>query len=267
MKKLDINVHHLTRVEGHGNIVVNYEKGVVEDFKLEIVESPRFFEVMLKGRHISEAPNITARICGICAVGHTTASLRACESALDIQPSMQTINLRKVILHAEFIQSHVLHVYFLALPDFLNVGSVIPLAETHPEEVKRALRLKKLANDICEVLVGRKIHPISMQINGFSKIPSKDDFLKVKQMLLNSEEDINKMAELFGTIKMPDFHQETENIALTGEDYSLYDGLITSSLGMKVEPKDYLKLINERVVKHSSAKHVKGLGYTYMVGA
>ena len=267
MKKLDINVHHLTRVEGHGNIVVNYEKGVVEDFKLEIVESPRFFEVMLKGRHISEAPNITARICGICAVGHTTASLRACESALDIQPSMQTINLRKVILHAEFIQSHVLHVYFLALPDFLNVGSVIPLAETHPEEVKRALRLKKLANDICEVLVGRKIHPISMQINGFSKIPSKDDFLKVKQMLLNSEEDINKMAELFGTIKMPDFHQETENIALTGEDYSLYDGLITSSLGMKVEPKDYLKLINERVVKHSSAKHVKGLGDTYMVGA
>ncbi|MCC7430848.1 Ni/Fe hydrogenase subunit alpha [bacterium] len=268
MKKLDINVHHITRVEGHGNVVVNYEKGVVEDFRLEIVESPRFFEVMLRGRHITEAPQITSRICGICAVGHTTTSLRASENALGITPSEQTQEIRKIILDAEFIQSHVLHVYFLVLPDFLNVGSVLPLAETHPEEVKRALRLKKLGNDLCEVLVGRHVHPISMAVNGFTKIPSVKDFQVVLKMLKDSEEDIKKMIDLFGTLQMPDFWQETENIGLTNCEFALYDGKITSSLGKKLEKtSDYLDLIHERVVSHSSAKHVKGEGETYSVGA
>ncbi|KAA3605755.1 MAG: Ni/Fe hydrogenase subunit alpha [Calditrichaeota bacterium] len=270
MKKLDINVHHLTRVEGHGNVVVNYEKGKVENFQLQIVESPRFFEVMLQGRHITEAPHITGRICGICSVGHTTASLKAAEKALGITPSEQTQEMRKVLLNAEFIQSHVLHACFLVLPDFLNVGSVIPLAETHPEEVKRALRLKKLGNDICEVLVGRHIHPVSMTVNGFTRIPSESEFEKVRKMLLDSEDDILKMVALFKTLKMPDFVNDTENIGLTsdGEEFCLYDGKITSSYGKIIEDEnDYLELIKERVVEHSSAKHVKGEGETYAVGA
>ncbi|MDH5680615.1 MAG: Ni/Fe hydrogenase subunit alpha [Spirochaetota bacterium] len=268
MKKLDINVHHITRVEGHGNIVVNYEKGVVESFKLEIVESPRFFEVMLKGRHFSEAPQITARICGICAVGHTLSSLRACESAIGISPSEQTVILRKLILHAEIIQSHVLHTYFLALPDFLNVGSVIPLAETHGEEVKRALRLKKLGNDMCEVLVGRKIHPLAMQINGFSRTPTESDLITIQNMLRDRESDIEKMIELFSGIAMPELALENgEYLGLSGEDYALYDGKITSSLGNSVETLDYLKLIQEHVEEHSSAKHVKAISDSYMVGA
>ncbi len=268
MKKLDINVHHLTRVEGHGNIVVNYEKGKVENFKLEIVESPRFFEVMLKGRHFTDAPQITSRICGICAVGHTIASLKACESAIAITPSKQTQEMRKIILNAEMMQSHVLHVYFLALPDFLNVSSVIPLVKTNPDEVKRALRLKKLANDICEVLVGRHVHPISMVVNGFTKIPDENDLLTVKKMLLNAEDDINKMIGLFGSIKMPKFSNKTNNLAITNNnEYAFYDGILTTSNGNKLPDKDYLNLIKENVVTHSSAKHVGINNSTYMVGA
>ncbi len=267
MKQLNINVHHITRVEGHGNIVVNYNKGVVEDFKLEIVESPRFFEVMLKGRQLKDAPQITGRICGICSVGHTLSSLKACENALGLIPSEQTIELRKIILNAEIIQSHILHVYFLVLPDFLNVTSVIPLAHSHPEEVKRALRLKKLGNDMCEILVGRKIHPLAMQINGFSRVPTKEDLLKCKLLLESSRKDINKMVDLFSSIKQPDFEQDTEYIALTEEEYGLYDGKVTSTMGKSINPEDYLTLIQERVVEHSSAKHVKATKDTYMVGA
>jgi hypothetical protein len=138
----ELNLKHLTRVEGHGNLRINVKDGVLERATLDIVESPRFFEAMLHGRRWDELAQITCRICGICSVGHTTASLRATEAALDITPSEQTVLLRKLMLHAEFIQSHVLHAYFLAAPDYFGVGSVLPLVESHKDVVLRALRMK-----------------------------------------------------------------------------------------------------------------------------
>ncbi len=267
-KQLNINVPYVTRVEGHGNIVVNYEKGVVEDIKLEVVEAPRFFEVMLKGRHITEAPHIAARICGICAEGHTNASLRACENTLGIKVSNQTQELRKIILHGETIQSHILHVCFLVLPDLLNVGSVIPLASTHPDAVGIALRLKKLGNDLVGLFAGRKIHPVGMVVNGFSKLPTVKDLKKAKQMLLDRKEDLLKLAEVYATFKLPDFTNETEYIALSKDDeFAYYDGTVTSSLGKKVEEIDYLDLIKERYEDHSTSKHAGGVSDHYMVGA
>src|SRR5512135_6300 len=116
---MQINVHHVTRVEGHGNIVVNARNGVLEECRLDIVETPRFFEAMLLGRPYTEASHITSRICGICSVGHATASLRASEAALGVQLSEQTELLRKLTFHGEILDSHILHVYMLIAPDFL----------------------------------------------------------------------------------------------------------------------------------------------------
>ena len=149
MANLNVHVHHVTRVEGHGNIVVNAKDGVLEECRLDIVETPRFFEAMLRGRPYTEASHITSRICGICAVGHATASLRATEVALNVELSEQTLLLRKLIFHGEQLDSHVLHTYMLVAPDCLGVGSVIPLASSHPQVVLRALRMKKLAGDLC----------------------------------------------------------------------------------------------------------------------
>src|SRR3972149_1567424 len=129
----DINIKHITRVEGHGNIVLNIREG-------RIVESPRFFEVMLIGRNILEAPPITSRICGICAISHTAASIKACEDALGIIPSENVVLLRKILLHAELLQSHILHLYLLVAPDLFGAGSVIPLAASNPDIVKRGDR-------------------------------------------------------------------------------------------------------------------------------
>lgn len=268
MKKWDIDVHHLTRVEGHGNIKVNYRDGTVEEVKLEIVESPRFFEVMLRGRHYTEAPAITSRICGICAVGHTTASLRAVEAALGLAPSEQTVLLRRLILHAELIQSHVLHYYLLVAPDFFGVGSVIPLAKTHPDVVKRALRLKKLGNDICERLVGRHVHPISMCVDGFTRTPTAADVRAVRERLLGAEGDLTETVELFAGLEMPPLHRPTEYVALRAQDgFALYDGVITSSHGDTTAVPQYRDKIVERVVEHSSAKHVSGNDGPIAVGA
>src|SRR4030065_2668224 len=168
----DINIKHITSVEGHGNIVLNIKKSRIEELRLEIVESPRFFEVMLLGLNILEAPPITARICGICAISHTEASIKACEDALGFTPSENVVLLRKVLLHAELLQSHILHIYLLVAPDLFGAGSVIPLDASHPDIIKRGLRLKKAANDICRVLVGRHIPPIGMVVGGFTKPPA-----------------------------------------------------------------------------------------------
>ncbi|MGF1505267.1 MAG: nickel-dependent hydrogenase large subunit, partial [Anaerolineae bacterium] len=113
-----VDVHHLTRVEGHGNIVVNVVDGSLEQCELQIVETPRFFEAMVKDRPYHETSHITSRICGICAVGHATTSLRATENALGIEPTEQTVLLRKLNFFGEILDSHVLHVYMLVDTDY-----------------------------------------------------------------------------------------------------------------------------------------------------
>src|SRR5512147_2368100 len=143
-KTLDINIHHLTRVEGHGNIVVRAKDGVVETCHLQLVETPRVFESMICGLNWQDTALLTCRICGICSVGHTTSSIKATDDAFGVKLTPEVIALRRLMLLAEEIQSHVLHVYFLAAPDAFAAPSVIPLAATHPDIVKRALKLKKL---------------------------------------------------------------------------------------------------------------------------
>ncbi len=156
-KTLDVNVDYVSRVEGHGNIVVEADGEQVKNVRFEVTEPPRFFEAMLRGRPFEEAPLITSRICGICSNGHVLASISALENALGVTPSDQTTLLRQLLLHGETIQSHVLHAYFLVAPDFFGVDSAIRLVETMPEVVKRALRLKKLGNDMCETIGGRAV--------------------------------------------------------------------------------------------------------------
>ena len=140
MTNVQVEVHHLTRVEGHGNILIDVAGGRLERCELEIIETPRFFEPMLRGRPYLEASHLTSRICGICSVGHATTSLQATEAALGIVPSEQTQRLRQINFFGEILDSHILHTYMLAAPDLLGVGSVFPLARTHPEVVLRALR-------------------------------------------------------------------------------------------------------------------------------
>ncbi len=272
MKTVTIDVKHVTRVEGHGNIAVKVDDGQITKLELQIVESPRFFEAFLRGRRWYEAPHITCRVCGICSVGHTTASVKAIEAATGIEVSEQTRLLRRLILNAEHLQSHVLHLYFLAVPDFLGVGSVIPLASTHPDVVKRALRMKKLANDLCGAVGGRHIHPIAMHAGGFTHLPRPDELIDLKRRLEDSREDLRLTAELYSTLELPDFERPSEYVALrcTGNgEYALYDGKIVSTLQSEpTEAGEYRKRLMESVVQHSASKHVRSpKSKAYMVGA
>ena len=264
----DIHLHHITRVEGHGNIVLNIREGRIEELRLEIVESPRFFEVMVKGRHITEAPHITSRICGICAISHTSASVKACEAALGITPSETVVLLRKVLLNAEILQSHILHLYLLVAPDFFRVGSVIPLAKTHPDIVKRGLRLKKTANEICRILVGRHVHPIGMTIGGFTRMPTQKDLQEVRKVLEAAIPDMEETVRLFEGLEIPEFKRETRYCSLRDEDeYALYDGRLYSKDTPLTEVTQYREFITEEVIEYSTAKHVRSGDSSIMVGA
>ncbi|MDP2682645.1 MAG: Ni/Fe hydrogenase subunit alpha [Deltaproteobacteria bacterium] len=267
-KNINININHITRVEGHGNIVIDIKKGVIKELRFDIIESPRFYEAMLRGRRYDEAQHIMSRICGICAVSHTLASVKAIESAMGIAITNQSALLRKLAFHGETIQSHILHLYFLILPDFFNAGSIVPLAKSHPEIVARGLRLKKLANKICEVIAGRHIHPISFFPGGVAHIPKKGELKELKKGLEESFEDLNATLEMFKTFNVPQYSKKREYISLKEDGgYAFYSGNISSSQKYTAKPGDYRKVIKENIVPQSTAKHARSRKGIFMVGA
>lgn len=270
-KDLHIDVHHVTRVEGHGNIVVDVNRGQLQKAQLEIVEAPRYFEAMLIGRHFHEVAIITSRICGICSLGHQMTSLKATEAALGIQISEQTELLRKILIDGATFQSNILHALFLAAPDLLNVGSVFPLINTHKDVVLTALRLKRLANDIGDLISGRAVHPISCIPGGFTKLPAEKELAALRKKLVeeglpDADFALDVLASLAG--KFPDFTRETEYVSIyKNNEYALYDGQICSSDSGLCPVENYLEVTNEFIVPHSSSKHARFNRSSYMVGA
>ncbi len=268
MTTLKIGVHHVTRVEGHGNIVVDARNGELKECRFEVVEAPRFFEAFVRGRPYHELSHITSRICGICAVGHATTSLCATERALGVEPSEQTVLLRKLNLHGEIIDSHVLHVYYLVAPDFFGVGSVIPLVESHREVVERALRIKKLSGDLCAMVGGRHTHPVAMAVGGFTHLPTEAELREMRARLVDARADMDETVALFSTLPWPEFERETEYISLYKDDeYAFIGGTIVTSDGFSYPIEDYRKVTNEKCVPHSTAKWTHHHRESYMVGA
>lgn len=263
-----VDVHHITRVEGHGNIKVDVSNGELKECRLDIVEAPRFFEAMLKGRHYDEAALITSRICGICSVGHQMASLNATEDAFGVHLSRQEKLLRRLMNCGEYVESHVLHVYFLAVPDFAGVKSVLPLVNTHKDAVIQALKLKKLGHEIGDMIGGRLIHSMATNVKAMTKVPTPKVLEGIITRLKDAKEELKVGAELLKTLPIPQFERETEYISLHKKgDYALLEGNIFSSDTGKVSYRDYRDMTNEYLCDHSTAKRTKHNRESFMVGA
>jgi len=267
-KTVTVDVHHITRVEGHGNIKVDVTNGELKECKLVVVEAPRFFEAMVKGRHYDEAALITSRICGICSVGHQMASLRATEDAFGIQISEQEKRLRRLMNCGEYFESHVLHVYFLAVPDFAGVKSVLPLVNTHKDAVVQALKLKKLGHEIGDLIGGRLIHSMATNVKAMTKIPTPAILHQIIERLKDAKAELKIGAKLLKSLPIPQFERETEYISLYQKgDYALLEGNIFSSDTGETSYKNYRALTNEYLCDHSTAKRTKHHRDSFMVGA
>ncbi len=273
-KEISIDVHHLTRVEGHGNIVVQASGGVVERCEWQVPEAPRFFEAMVRGRRYDEVARIVSRICGICAVGHSLASVRATESALGMEVSPQTERLRTLLKLAENFDSHALHVYLLAAPDLLAAPSAFAVLPERPELVERALRLKRLGHEWGSAIAGRTTHPLTVVPGGFASLPSAEALERVRSMIAAALPDVEATVETIASLapELPAFERPTEYMAVSrSRGYALFDGYIESVLSdgdrAVYGVGDYRKCTNEYFVEQSTAKFAKNRLDSYAVGA
>ena len=253
-----ISVDYLTRVEGEGALDVVIEDGTVQDVKLRIFEPPRFFEAFLRGRQFTEAPDLTARICGICPVAYQMSAVHAMEDVCGVRVDGPLRELRRLLYCGEWIESHTLHVYMLHAPDFLGKHNVVEVAREHPEIVERGLRLKKAGNTIVSLIGGREIHPINVRVGGFYKIPSAARCDALKQTLEGALEDALATVAWVATFDFPDFEMDYEFVSLRHPDeYPFNDGRIVSSRGLDIGAQEYHDYFEEAQVEHSTALHCR----------
>jgi sulfhydrogenase subunit alpha len=263
-----IKVDQLARVEGEGSLYVKVNDGQVADVKLRIFEPPRFFEAFLRGRKFSEAPDITARICGICPVAYQMSSVQAMEDALGVTVDGQLAALRRLLYCGEWIESHVLHIYMLHAPDFLGYEDALMLARDMPDVVNRALAMKKIGNDIVALLGGREIHPINVRVGGWYRLPRIDELTTLVDRLRWGLDQAIATVKLVAGFEFPDFDVDYEFVALRHPDeYPMIGGKIVSSSGLDISIREYEFHFEERHLAHSNALHGYERGHgRYAVG-
>ncbi|MEQ1848677.1 MAG: nickel-dependent hydrogenase large subunit, partial [Nitrospira sp.] len=225
-----IAVDLVARVEGEGALRVTVKDGTVQDVELKIFEPPRFFEAFLQGRHYSEVPDIVARICGICPVAYQMSAVHALEQIFGLQVDGALRDLRRLIYCGEWIESHALHVYMLQAPDFLGYDSGIAMAKDHPAVVTRGLRLKKAGNAIMTLLGGRSVHPVSVKVGGFSRVPLKRELEALKADLLWARDAAIETVRWVADFDYPDFMPDYTYVALRHPDeYPFNEGQVAVS--------------------------------------
>jgi coenzyme F420-reducing hydrogenase alpha subunit len=252
-----IRTDYLARVEGEGAMYVQIRDGDVEDVKLRIYEPPRFFEAFLRGRAFTEAPDITARICGICPIAYQMSSVRAMENACGVTIDDGPIrDLRRLIYCAEWIESHSLHILLLHAPDFLGYTGFVELARDHPELAERGLRMKKAGNELLAVVGGREVHPINMRVGGFYRAPTRRELRALLEPLERGRETALNTVRWTSTLTFPDVELHPEHVALEdGDLYPIDLGRIVSDRGLDIAPEEFADHFVEEHVEHSTALH------------
>jgi sulfhydrogenase subunit alpha len=251
-----VKVDYLARVEGEGGLLVKLKDRRVTAVQLNIFEPPRFFEAFLRGRHFSEAPDITSRICGICPIAYQMSACHAVEDALGVKVEGPLRALRRLIYCGEWIESHALHVYLLHAPDFLGYDDAIRMAKDHPADVQRGLRLKKTGNEILGLMGGRAIHPINVRVGGFYHLPSRKEFAALAEKLKWAREAALETVRWVARFPFPVFEREYEFVALQHpEEYPLNEGRLVSNHGLDIAVREYDQHFREEQVPHSNALH------------
>jgi sulfhydrogenase subunit alpha len=271
MTKSDkIDIKPLARVEGNGGIKVEITENKITNVEVQIFEGPRLFETLVIGKTPEENLSLVPRICAICNLSHKFASLRALEKALDVEVPEVTVAYRHIMHHGEMLESHSLHLYFLALPDFFGFDNAVAMAADHGPVVTKALQLKAFGNKIMKLMGGRMIHGENPVLGGFGKYPDKKTLLEVQQEAKELLSFAMDTIDILAGLEIPD-HMERDTVFLcckpNHDEYDYYGDTLVTSDGMEYPAKDYKQVIEERVVSHSFAKRSSYKGAPFSVGA
>ncbi|MBX5471728.1 MAG: Ni/Fe hydrogenase subunit alpha [Acetobacteraceae bacterium] len=268
MARRTITVDYLARVEGEGAFKVVLRNGKVENAEFRIFEPPRFFEAFLRGRAFTEAPDITARICGICPVAYQMSAVHAMENALGITVAGPLRALRRLLYCGEWIESHTLHIYMLHAPDFLGYSGAIEMARAHGEAVRRGLMLKQVGNEIMTLLGGREIHPINVRVGGFYRAPRKRDLAPLAERLKWARDAALETVRWTAGFDFPERARDYTFVALRhAEEYPFNEGRIVSNRGLDITAAQYEDYFEESHLPRSNALHARLKdGKAYLVG-
>jgi len=264
-----IKVDALARVEGEGALNLRIRDGQIEELQFRIYEPPRFFEALLQGRSHRDAPDITARICGICPMAYILSACQALEQAAGVKITGPLRDLRRLAYCGEWIQSHVLHAFLLHAPDFLGYPDAIRMAQDHPELVTQALQLKKTGNRILEVLGGRAVHPVNFQVGGFYGLPRTAAIRALAPELEHGLETARALTQATAGFSFPDYHHDYTCVSLHHPDeYAICEGDIVSNRGLEIPVAAFEQHFDEQHQAHSNALHgiMKADPEPYLVG-
>jgi len=263
-----IRTDYLARVEGEGAMLVRIKGDEVEEVQFKIFEPPRFFEALLRGRQFTEAPDITARICGICPIAYIASSCNAMEAVCGVELPEQVRLLRRLVYCGEWIESHVLHTAMLHAPDFLGYDGAVEMARDRRDLVELALRLKKAGNTIMDVVGGRAVHPVNLRVGGMYRAPTRAELAALVPELEWARDAAVEFTRWVAGFDFPDFEQDYAFVALRQPgEYAIERGRIVSSTGLDIDVSEYEEHFTETHVERSNALHstLAGVG-NYLVG-
>ncbi|RKQ63562.1 coenzyme F420-reducing hydrogenase alpha subunit [Thermovibrio guaymasensis] len=266
MKK-ELNVNHLTRVEGHGAVDIVIENSRLSEIRLRFAEGPRFFEVITKDRLYTEIPKIVSRICGICYVSHRLAAVFAIEDAFRVKVNRGIELLRSLLTVGEFLESHSLHIYFLALPDYMGYPSTLAMVKDYPNVVKRGFKLKEVGNRIMKLIGGKTVHGENILVGGFASIPSREELEEVGRSLLKLIPEIESTLFFLDGLEYPEFESSHEmEMCLNSPSPSLFSSEVSLSDGTNFTKREYELFVREEVSPYSTAKVSKVKGKPFLIG-
>lgn len=266
-RNIRLRVPVITRLEGEGALELYCRGDALERAVLRIFEPPRFFEKFLEGKHYSEQPSIASRICGICPIAYQMTGVRAIENALGLDPGDWISRMRRMLQCGEWLQSHALHIHFLAVPDFLGFAHMMDLAKAHPEAVRRGLRLQALGNDLISLSGARSVHPVGLKVGGFHRAPAPEQVALLQPRLQQAEQDAEALVRWTASLDLPESHQEFTSVALHHDsDYAMNEGRVRSNRGLDISAAQYQQHFCEHQEPHSTALYSLLEGEPYLVG-
>jgi len=285
-----ITIDPITRLEGHGKIVIFLnEQGDVENAYLQVPEL-RGFERFCEGRRAEDMPIITPRICGVCPVAHHFAATKALDAAYGVEPTETAKKLRELMYVGYYIYDHTLHFYFLGAPDFV-VGPDAPPAERNIFGVlkrvgldvgKEVIKHRAYGRKITEILGGKATHPTCGLPGGISKGLNEEERKQIEEMARSSVEFAKFTLGVFNDVVLGNkkyvdlilsdpYQLDTYNMGTVDakNHVNFYDGdiRVTDQNGEefdRFQAKDYLDHIAEHVEPWTYSKftYLKKVGWS-----
>jgi coenzyme F420-reducing hydrogenase alpha subunit len=197
---------------------------------------------------------IACRICSICSTVHKVVALQAVEQALKVTVSRQTVILRELAVQGGQIESHALHIFCLALPDYLGVNGFPGLAAIEPHRLQQGLRLKALGNLIQETVGGRAIHLFNLLTGGIGRVPGREQLQKLADRLAELHDDVADVITLLRSLPeaLPSL-PPLPFCAVSGGP-PLFGDMLATTTGTCLPADSAAAWLNEKVEAHTHAK-------------